>query len=345
MTDDIAADAATQSSDAPSQSLESNADINAAFERLAQNSGEAQQATPATEQGVGDGTESQPADNRVGSASEKPSQEAKPAAADPLATLDPALRHAARRAGWSEQELREFVTSAKPEIVDGTLNRLYQSYNDISTRFAQMGQQRMQPQPGQQGFQQQQAPQQQATASPFDKINEAFSDRAVSALREEYGDGIVDSLVEPLRSIIQPLQEMAQFVQQSRSETIAREVEVTMKTLSADFGDLYGENGKQPTAPQQTMRHQLYATADQILAGALAQGLPLSVGEALERANMILAAPTTRQRERQKIASSVKERSRQIVARPTQRNGPVPQAGEQRAAASIAEKWASLTPS
>jgi hypothetical protein len=337
MTEMNAVEATTPSDS--TQSIESNPEIVAAFDKMAGNS----EATATTEPAVGDeaGTESAETQQEVAGQDQNRAgqQQAKPAPPpDPIASLDPALRHAARRAGWSEQELRDFVTQANPAVVDSTLTRLHQSYNDMSTRFAQLGQQRPQ--------QQQQPPtpqqsQRQPTAhqSPFDAIESAFSDEGVAKLREEYGDNLVEQVISPLRDLVQPLRQMQDFIVQQKNEAIAREVDVAMKELAVDFGDIYGKPGETPTMPQTQLRQQLFAVADQILVGAHAQGLPMSTGEAIERANMILSAPTSQARERKKIASSVKERSRQFTQRPTQRLSPPAPAGEKAAEAALQEKW------
>jgi hypothetical protein len=254
-----------------------------------------------------------------------PKAAATPATEEATATLSPVLRQAAQRAGWSKEDIEGFYAQ-NPALAERTFERLHGSFNDLSSRYAQLGQPQnpARPQPGQPTPAAGAAPT--ATPATTQQLDALFSEAALKQFGEDNGQDLVEKLLKPLGTeVIQPfrqmkaeMEQMKAWVQAQQSEALAKEVNLVFKGWEGEFADLYGKNG-QTTKEQHDARAQVAQLADQIMAGAAMQGVQLSVSDALERAHALHTVDQRHEIERKRLVEQVKTRSNRITARPTQR--------------------------
>lgn len=261
-----------------------------------------------------------------------PDAKGKPAAPAPgedaaraAATLSPVLRQAAQRAGWSKEDIDGFYAQ-NAGLAERTFERLHGSFNDLSSRYAQLGQA-----PNPRGAQTTQsaptAPSATAaTPATSQQLDALFTEAALKQFGEDNGQDLVEKLLKPLGTeVIQPFRQMKAEMEQMKawaaaqqSEALAKEVNLVFKGWEDEFADLYGKNG-QTSKQQHDARAQVAQLADQIMAGAAMQGVQLSVSDALERAHALHTADRRNEIERQRLVAQVKGRASRITARPTQR--------------------------
>lgn len=229
-------------------------------------------------------------------------------------TLDPILRHAAHRAGWSDDEIDE-LAKASPDVAERQFRRVLDAYNDLSRRYGQFGQQPPQQQPPQPPRQQSQD----APSTEQDLLGRLYGGpEKVAELKEKYGPEMFDELLRPM---LQPVQEMMGHYQAQQDQAVAREVNGFFGDLPETFGDLYGSNDKGFDEKQREMRLKVCEQADIIHDGAMRQGIDLPIRECLERANMMVAAEHLGSLERKRILSEARKRSKQRTRKPSQRGG------------------------
>jgi hypothetical protein len=239
---------------------------------------------------------------------------------DESPTLSPLLRHAAKRAGWEDGEI-DGLAKSNPELAERTFQRLLSSFNDLSARYGQFGsapaggpQQQATPPAAPQ---QQRRPEAQQQEPYSDLLQELYGgEEGVQQLQEKYGQEMVNDLLKPL---LGPVQQMQEQVQAREREAMGREIGQFFRGLPEDgFAELYGK-GDEVSTEQFENRQRLAQMADQIRYGAAAQGIDLSVGECLDRANMMFASEHMSRLERQKLSAQVKKRSSSVTNRPSQR--------------------------
>jgi hypothetical protein len=261
----------------------------------------------------------------------------KPGGEEAQATLDPVLMHAAKRAGWTDADIAEAV-KLNPEAAARAFTKLHGSYNDLSARFAQLGTPQQQGQPAAQPVAQP------AANDPFAALDELFKPESLQTFADNNGEELVEKFMKPLHAALQPLRELqAQAVAQQR-ETLVREVTGIFKGWEGDFGDLYGK-GNELTPGQHENRQKVGQLADQISAGAAAQGIDLPVSEALERAHAYMTRDRVGEIARKQVTQQIQGRAKGITSRPTQRRTPNTVGdgaakGDQSAASAIAAFWA-----
>lgn len=261
-----------------------------------------------------------------------PSQDKRAGKDAATATLDPALRHAARRAGWEDGEIDAFIESA-PDQAEATFHRLKRSYDDLTTRYAALGAQN----PGQaaqpdSGAQQPQAPASQTPPSPpataqqtNDLLEQLYSPEDLRALRQEFDTKTLQRLVSPL--LAHRSSQLDPRVQAVINDYEARAAWSTQqeisgfwtKTVPSEYQEIYGS--KDATQQQYDLRLEVARLADQIRTGAAIHGEDMSVSDALEMAMHMHATPHLGAIERRKLTQQVSRRSSQRTARPTQRSG------------------------
>jgi hypothetical protein len=234
----------------------------------------------------------------------------KPANEEATATLDPVLKHAAKRAGWSDEEIKEAI-ELNPDAATRAFTKLHGSYNDLSERFAQLGQPR---QPQQQPVAQ---PVAQPT-DPFAALDALFKPEALKEFADNNGEELVEKFLKPLYGALAPIKQIQAQYQAAQQESLSKEVGTIFKGWEGDFADIYG-SGHDLTADQLAARGKVGQLADQITAGAAAQGIQLPVSEALERAHAYLTKDRAAEVARKQVTSKVQGRAGKITARPTQR--------------------------
>ena len=247
-------------------------------------------------------------------------------------TLPATLRHAAKRAGWSEDELDQFAAS-DPDLAVQTLTRLHNSQNDLTMQYARIGQFQNGQQPvGPPTPGQEPQPEQPPAAPPQvpqpakDLMEEIYGVGAATKL-SKFGDDFLEEVLNPMLSHMQrqlrPQQEIIEHYESEKQAQMMGVFEGFLGDLGMEFEDLYGkgstEQVRQSSEAQYQTREKLTVLADQVRAGAAAQGFDMSLEEALERGHLWLAGPQLEELTRKGIMQQAKSRSSQRTERPTQR--------------------------
>ncbi len=260
-------------------------------------------------------------------------------------TLDPLLRHAARRGGFSDDEVNQLVAES-PELAERTFQKLHTHYSELSARYAQLGQQAQQQEGGQPDPRDtRQRAGEQGPASrrqqrrDADVVDDLFGDKA-DTLADKYGGDFIDDVLRPLAErVMGSIQPLREDYERRRNEEVAQMVGRYFSGLDKSFHTLYGN--ERASSEQTTARKEVARIADQIMAGAALQGVSMSEREALDRAVAVHAKDHLAQIERQRLASAVKRRSSRLTARPSSRRAPASdnplKAAEEAVAAKMAE--------
>lgn len=247
---------------------------------------------------------------------------------DAGATLSPLLAMAAKRSGWTDEEVAE-LHKANPDLASRTFQKLLKSLNDVSAEYGRIGSTPhtdgrdkapasvVQPQSAQSPrFQGQPAPQ------GAEGILDQVYGQKLPELKTKFGADFVDEIVAPLLAPVQQLMEangrLMQDSERQAMEAVGRDVNGFFSGLPNELKSLYGDGG-QVTKEQEQAKQALCQLADQIQTGASMRGVQLSVHESLDRANLQFAAEHLSTLERKKITASVQKRSKQLTNRPTQR--------------------------
>lgn len=252
------------------------------------------------------------------------------------ATLPASLLQAARRAGWTPEDATAFH-AANPELAAKTFEKLHGTFNDLSQRYAALGQQRNQPPVAPWQRQQQQPAPQPEPAAPTNSLDKLFSE--LDKFAEANGEDITERFVKPLyQELVVPFRQMQAAYESQRMAAMKSEVSNTFQSFGKDYADLYG--GKTLNADQNKARFEVAQLADQIRSGAGLQGQDITVSEALERAHALYTVGRQQQTIRQQITGKVQKRASSITARPSQRRSPgVEGKSDASAAAAVANFW------
>ena len=251
---------------------------------------------------------------------------------DKSATDEPSLPdnyyRAALHQGWTAEEISDFLKT-DPEKALKTFERIHKSTNELSRRFAQLGEtalkvQQSQPQP---------QPQQQPQVQDFVDMKK---------IREEHGDSplvdVIGTLNEGLKKVLAQRQEQPQpqSVAQPQVDRARYEEDMAIvQQLQYFFGDddmksyddFYGasldESGKMLmtvehlTPGQQANRMAVIRLADRILAGSELQGEAMSVANALELAHLVITEKIREKAIRNNLAAKVIKQGKGLTLRPT----------------------------
>ncbi len=242
-------------------------------------------------------------------------------ASDGGSTLSPILRQAAKRNGWTDEQIDEFVEKDEAFALQ-TFGRISASVNDLTMKYAQLGQVHEGGPP----------PRRSASAAPprvprprqqqaqrdddDDLLDEIYDADTLDTLREELGKDVVGKLLTPL---LAPVRQLYADAEQRQMDAVAAETGKFFTGLPGEYDDLYG-SGNQVSDEQFQTRGKLAELADRVRSGAASQGEDLTVGDALEQANMLIAAKHIGKLERKRLTAKVRKRSRQRTHRPTQRS-------------------------
>lgn len=243
---------------------------------------------------------------------------AEEAAVEPL---DPNLRFAAQQFGWSDEKI-DRLHKADPEMATETFGNLLEAYTNLSRQYVA-------PQPA--AATQPQTAQQASVESQLDKLY-----RDLASFSEENGNSLVERFLKPLKEeVIEPFRQMQAVLAVQQQQAIAAEATTTIDALADKFGEVYGKDDIKLTLPQRQAREQLVSIADRIRAGAQAQGVKLSVRNALNQAHLIVTSERRVEEGRQQVKAQVQKRARAITAKPTQRSRPMSTAAKQNEAAAL----------
>jgi hypothetical protein len=326
------------SADLTSEELAENPEIQAAFDRVFGNGGSDQGDEGEGEQPTAEDAQDEPQGSEQPAKPEKPQQPVKPAKqeAPTSPTLNPALRQAALRAKWTEEQIDQFVGQSR-ELAEMTFKNLQGAQNDLSSRYAQLGQQRQQPQPAQ-GQQPPAAP----AAAEQPNLEKLLGD--LDAFARNNGQELADVFRALKSEVIAPMQQLKAHYEAQIQQTQAAEVHRTFEAFEKDWSNVYGK-GKEIEPQQWQARQQVAQLADQIRYGAWQQGIDMTLTEALNRANDLFTRDKVAEQARQQVTQQVQRRSRTLTNRPTQRKSPQTagegaQRSEKSAMAAIEAFWA-----
>jgi hypothetical protein len=306
------------SADLTSEELAENPEIQAAFDRVFGNGGSAQKDEGEGEQPTAeDEAQDEPQGSEQPAKPEKPQQPVKPAKqqeAPTSPTLHPALRQAALRAKWTDEQIDQFV-GQNPELAEMTFKNLQGAQNDLSSRYAQLGQQRQQqPQPAQR-----QQPPAAPTATDQPNLEKLLGD--LDTFARNNGQELADVFRALKAEVIAPMQQLKAHYEAQIQQAQAAEVNRTFEAFEKDWSNVYGK-GKEIEAPQWQARQQVAQLADQIRYGAWQQGIDMTLTEALNRANDLFTRDKVAEQARQQVTKQVQRRSKTLTNRPTQRKSP-----------------------
>jgi hypothetical protein len=229
------------------------------------------------------------------------------------------FHRAALASGWTDTDIQEFV-DADPARAFKTFQNIYLTQTRISGQFAALGR-KAQETPA--------APAAAAKPAEVDDLKE---------IREQYGDdpilGGVDAILK--KRIAQMDERLTRMSGPSNPVHAAAADPTPMEHAQAvvaqqieqffggglytkHYGEFYGA-GREPqdrTIVQQSRRDEVVMLADQIMAGANAQGLQPSVEEVLERAHFMVSAPAAKKAVVAEIKATAVARSKGISLRPS----------------------------
>lgn len=238
------------------------------------------------------------------------------------------FHRAALASGWKEEDIAEFA-KADPERAYRTFQNLYMSQTNISAQFAALGRKTAES----------------AMPDPAAKPAEEVDDLA--EITKQYGDdpilGAVHAIItKKLKSVTDKLGQLSSTPNPSPSATDETPEEKAMAAVgqiignffdgglvAQHYGEFYG-SGKEPdnrTRLQQSRRDEVTMIADQIMAGAKAQGQNPSIPQVLERAHWMVSAPAAKAAVRQEIKNTAAARSKGISLRPSKTAAPIVPAG------------------
>lgn len=250
---------------------------------------------------IGEATEAEESDeNAPDAASETP--------AETPTGLDPFLRFVAMNSGLTADQIDK-VYKSDPDAAVATFTALSAGFNNLSRQF--LGQQGSPVAPATP------AAQQSASQSPTPGLDTFMSQLA--AFTEANGEDmgkfaklVNDEIVGPMKALQAELRVREQGM--VRDEALAG-----FEQVRGQFKDFYGPKDGQLTPGQQQARSTVATLADQIRAGARAQGKDVTIKDAIARAHAIVTHDMQQQTARQQIVQQVQKRAKSATLPPSQR--------------------------
>lgn len=263
--------------------------------------------------------------------------------------LDPVLRSIANDAGWSDAKI-DRLFKADPELAIDTFNQLADQYANLSRQYLNVA-------PVQQtaaAFQSQPAQLQQPVKGNASELPAALTDEGLKNFAQVNGQETAD-LVKAIRDHFvardaakeDRISKFEAQIKEADARVVATEANTTIDGLRKQFPKLYGASSDPSTLTmgQYQKTVELATLADQIRAGAKAQGRNLSVADAIKRAHYIVSRDSVKAEAREEIVSQITKRSARATAKPTQRNNPAAPGNtrsDEAAVAAAAEKMAEI---
>ena len=226
---------------------------------------------------------------------------------------------AAIKNGWTEEAIQK-LADTNPEMAMQTMQNIYESTKKLSDQFSQLGR----------------APQQQATQQPAQQpaqepVQQGFVD--IDKLTQQYGeDPLILNVIKPMNDALVELRNqrvqstpMPTPVEQTSAELV-KEIDMFFgdEHLIKCYGDFYGasNDAKSLTLGQCENRQNVLIRADQIIAGATAQGIEMTIQDALESAHLLTSEPVKTAAIRREIKESAVKHSKGISLRPSSAQPP-----------------------
>lgn len=245
---------------------------------------------------------------------------------DKLALPDNYFR-AAQHQGWKPEEIAEFFDK-DPEKALKTFGKIYESTNNLSQQFAQLGRS---------AIELQKKKVEPIAPTPVVESKPALD---VEKLRKQYEDDPFGATVELMKAFTEKpvtAPQAAQIPQPPTGinrQTFEEDIAILqqcnqffgsedMKVYEDFYGPTKGENGmdlydwRVLSPGQNANRQAVIVLADQIISGAELQGREMSVAQGLELAHLSLTRPMTEQVVRERLVSQVKQRSKGITLKPS----------------------------
>lgn len=238
------------------------------------------------------------------------------------------VTRSAEQAGFSQEELNH-LREANPELADKVFTKLSDELVTESLRLARAGSAGEQGQPSSQPTQTQGQPAGEQSVGKLDTVISSLSDENLQAFEDAQGPEFVQQFLKPLRDALGELKEQViEPVTELKTQMTAREQETLHQTVDQAFDGLgdkefYGQ-GSSPTNEQLQNRERVAQLADQIRAGAWAQGQDLPIPDAIERAHLIVSNGRQAEQARQELVGKVKKQSKGRVSRPNSASDPNP---------------------
>lgn len=250
--------------------------------------------------------------------------------ADDKPELSDAYYRAAKRAGWSDEDVDKLYEN-NPELCITTLGKVYDDMNRISRDYAAIGR-KMKEEP----------PVVEPTPVPEPAAKSDYKGLDADALRKKYPDDpmvemiiaqdnqnkLMHDQIAELKNRPEPAINAANQREQAAQSQEARAIEQQIDTFfkgdeAQAYGDFYGLLPKDAvdwsslTPGQRANRWAVLTMMDQMIAGAIACGKDMSIGEALGHAHSSVSESEREKVIRGKIIKDVKKRSESLSLKPT----------------------------
>lgn len=246
---------------------------------------------------------------------------------DGEAGIDPILRDIAKEAGWTDERIDKMF-ALDPAMATEILTDVAGQYADLSRQYLELNPASSQAASSSAPPAQVPVPQ---TSQVSGKLPDALSDTALAKLAETEGEASVN-LVKAIRdhfvgqqsALEQRVQAAEQRFSAAETQAVAQEASTAVASLREKFPKLYGssDDPKLMTVQEYNTYVNLVTTADQIRSGAIARGQNMSVKDALLRSHRIVGHESLKTQARTELQGKIVTRSRQAIAKPTQRNNP-----------------------
>ena len=233
-------------------------------------------------------------------------------------TLPDSMRRAAIHKGWTPEEIDSFYKE-KPELAKKTLGKIHESTNKLSSQFAEMGRQAMQPPV--------------VPTQPAETVQQATTVHGVdlSKLKDEYGDDPIIDVVRQLNDEIirlRPAQpaattqnvpvEQTAAVQEEVRQLIGGQINQFLSQIGKADDGHYGadKSWDEIDSKQVTNRMNMLKQADQIKVGAAAHGIRMSNTEAMTRAHILQTSAIQEKTIRAEIKGTLQKRQNNLTIEP-----------------------------
>lgn len=235
--------------------------------------------------------------------------------------------------GWTDEDI-ETLEKSNPAFAKLTAKKLADGFNALSLQYAQAARN------GAPAIVPQQAPVNATTQQQTATLEQLYKN--LDKFQEIAGNDMVEQFIKPIKNeVLDPLKEVVQFVNEQKQQAIIQEVNSAVsKVATGGYEKHYGE-ADTLTDKQRENRQKLYSLADMIHVGAKAHKSPITYGNAINRAHLILTADQAQAKARRELVKTVKTRSTQITSRPSQRVPHVTKRGDAAAENVVSKFWQS----
>lgn len=245
--------------------------------------------------------------------------------------ISDAYIRAAIHNGWSEEDVENLV-KANPEMAAKTFENLYNSTNKASREWAAIGR-ASRKKADEETRKSAEEKKFEYGGVDIDALKDKFDiDPSVEQLLKNsnaYNEKLVDALNELTKDKIAQ-QDTSQVDRAARYYDVAAEAAEeqqvngffatdSMKPYNKFYGEIAAHQTWEDLPPTQAKhRYAVYQTADQLLAGAAMQSQSMGLGEALERAHLLVTEGMREEVIRSKIKKTATKRKNSMVFRPSE---------------------------